>query len=566
MYTKVLYIKILLLITTVIFWGVFLYAVILQNNEADIEEEGFSVIYIDEGTSQQIKGFYSEDTLYFCMPGYVEVDKLYFRMDSSMELIIEGEYLWNNSSMADIELGKTYQVEYGKKGEEREKLQVVFMKGAELPVIQITTASGKLDYIHSQKGNEESGYIQVRDAANDNINICKLESIVGRGNTAWDAEKKSYTIKLDNNEEILGMEAEKSWILNANYYDGTYIRNQIGFELARSVGIPNISESCFVELYINDEYMGLYQIMEDINVSKHRINIENNYLLEIDYTERACEEENYIRLPNEQPIVIKEPKKDVDKEKVQEFFDEFAAKMESGEIPWHLIEIESFAKMFVMEELLQDMDFGYSSHYMYLDIENGILSEGVVWDLDNTMGRGIVQEPKELFAVSYDLEYNNLSRWYAKLYENKEFRSLIGKEYREHFRPQLENLITSGIGEYIKKIEKSIDMDQKRFPDERSVFMSDASLEENIAYLKTYLQDKLELMDACFGQETLNEQVKIVLPETRSTLFEVENVDSQDQESLGMLSMFMQYRGILWLLMLFILGIILQYQCRRTGK
>lgn len=566
MYTKVLHIKILLFVVSVIFAGGIFWTVINQKEKAVAEDTIFSVIYVNNETKQQIKGFYSEGILYFCMPGYVEPEQLYLKMDLSMELLFEDETLQNNSSLPGIEFGKTYQAGYGKKGAEKEELQVVIMKGAELPVIQITTASGKLDYIHSQKGNSESGYMQVRDASGHSTNICQLTSIAGRGNTAWDAKKKSYTIKLDNHEALLGMEAEKSWVLNANYYDGTYIRNQIGFELARSVGMPYIPETGFAELYINGEYMGLYQLMEDINVSKHRISIEDDYLLEIDYTERAYEEENYITLPNGQPVVIHEPQKDVAVEKVQEFFDEFAGRMEAGDIPWELMDADTFARMFVMEEILQDMDFGYSSHYMYLDIDDRVLSEGVVWDLDNTMGRGIVQEPKELFAVSYDLEYNNLSRWYAKLYEDKEFRNLIGKEYREHFRPQLEHLITSKISEYIKKIEKSIDMDQRRFPDERSVFMSDASLEENIAYLKTYLQDKLEIMDTCFGEEALNKQVEIALPETSSTLFEVEDVVSQGQEPSGVLSMLMQYRGILLLVTVIILGITLQYQCRRTGK
>lgn len=546
--------------------GVLFQTVIRKNRNSDMSSEGISVVYMDGESKQQIHGFSSENTLYFFLPKYVNTKKLYLRMDSSMELSIGEETLQNNSVLADVELGRTYQAEYGKKEGKKEKLQMVFLKGSELPVIQITTASGTLDYIHSQKGNSENGYMQIRDAEGNVTNICQLKSIAGRGNTSWDASKKSYTIKLDNYEELLGMEAEKSWVLNANYYDGTYIRNQIGFELAKSFGMLYIPESRFAELYINDEYMGLYQLMETVNVSKHRVDIGNDYLLEIDYIERACEEEKYIKLQNGQPVVIHEPTKNVDVERVQEFFDEFVERMESGDIPWELIDAESFAKMFVMEEFLQDMDFGYTSHYMYLDIENRVLSEGTVWDLDNTMGRGSEREPKELFTISYGLENSNLSRWYAILYGNEDFRNLIETEYRENFRPQLEQLITSKMDEYIGKIELSIEMDQKRFPGQRSIFMSNASFEENVTYLRNYLQDKLKMMDQSFSNEALNGQVKIELPEISNALFEAENVISQEQESSGMLNMFMQYRGIFLLVVIVILGGILRYQCKRMGK
>lgn len=166
--------------------------------------------------------------------------------------------------------------------------------------------------------------------------------------------------------------------------------------------------------------------------------------MEIDYGFRVLEEDNYILLSNEQPIIIHSPKK-CDVESAQQFFDEFS-KMEQGNIPLEQINMESFAKMFVMEDLLQDMDFGYSSHYMTLDLEKGILSDGPVWDLDNTLGRGIVTQAEPLFVTEYDLNYNNLSRWYARLYGDKVFREQAVREYQENFRPAVMELINGRSG------------------------------------------------------------------------------------------------------------------------
>ena len=63
---------------------------------------------------------------------------------------------------------------------------------------------------------------------------------------------------------------------------------------------------------IRDRYWGLYQLTERIEVNKNRINIDDGYLLEIDYPERAIYEKNVMYLENGQPVVVHNPKKMTD--------------------------------------------------------------------------------------------------------------------------------------------------------------------------------------------------------------------------------------------------------------
>ena len=105
------------------------------------------------------------------------------------------------------------------------------------------------------------------------------------------------------------MSEAKKWILTANYYDGTFIRNKIGFQLAQEAGLNNTPDSRFVDLYVNGRYWGLYQLTERIEVDKNRINIGSGFLMEVDYPERAVYENNIMYLENGQPIVIHNPKK-----------------------------------------------------------------------------------------------------------------------------------------------------------------------------------------------------------------------------------------------------------------
>lgn len=537
-----------------------------EKNVRDSYAENLSieVLYEKDGLRQKIRGIDRDGILYFFLPGYMELADVYLETEDNIYISTENREYKDGENLEEIELEVEYLLEEKETGI-RQKIS--FLKGSELPVISLNTASGTMDYIHAEKGNFESGYMEIIDSQGRCQDIVKIKKIAGRGNTSWDAGKKSYTVKLDETKNLLGMDSGKNWVLNANYYDGSYIRNEIGFALAEAGGILYVPDSEFVELYINGEYMGLYQMMEKVETGPSRSEIGDSYLLEIDYIERAMEEENYIMLPNEQPVVIHSPQRNVDIEKVQQFFDEFTSQIDRNRIPWENIDKESFAKMFVMEEILQDMDFGYTSHYLYLDLEQKILSEGTVWDMDNTMGRGIIKEAEALFVTEYGLQNNNLSRWYAKLYEQKEFRELVAKEYWENFRPAVTEILEKRIEEKSKQIIKTIQMDKKRFPEVRSTFMGEATPDENKEYLISYLEQKINILDECFSEKSIKETFYADLPplEKQESAFELSNEKIEDEE-VGVITFIIRYRFLLFMVIISIIYIILYVQYKKSGK
>ena len=63
--------------------------------------------------------------------------------------------------------------------------------------------------------------------------------IRGRGNSTWEwYPKKPYRLKLDEKAEILGLAADKDWVLLANYRDPTNLMNTFVFEMGERLGIP----------------------------------------------------------------------------------------------------------------------------------------------------------------------------------------------------------------------------------------------------------------------------------------------------------------------------------------
>ncbi|MDR1812632.1 MAG: CotH kinase family protein [Candidatus Fibromonas sp.] len=111
------------------------------------------------------------------------------------------------------------------------------------------------------------------------------DSIRGRGNSTWGQPKKPYRIKFGEKQSIFGLQKNKSWALLANYYDPTFALNAVGFELGKRLGLPGTPNHFLVDFYLNNEYKGIYQITDLVQVNKGRVDIDEKegWLVEFDY-------------------------------------------------------------------------------------------------------------------------------------------------------------------------------------------------------------------------------------------------------------------------------------------
>ncbi len=101
--------------------------------------------------------------------------------------------------------------------------------------------------------------------------------IRGRGNSTWTHptfKKKAYKIKLDKSTDLFGYGKSKHWILLANYIDESLCRNQVAHAAGAALGLTTM-ESTWVELILNGEHMGVYQLCEQIKVDEERIDIQS---------------------------------------------------------------------------------------------------------------------------------------------------------------------------------------------------------------------------------------------------------------------------------------------------
>lgn len=94
----------------------------------------------------------------------------------------------------------------------------------------------------------------------------KSSTIKCRGGYSSKFFKHSYRIELNKKYSPFGLPKEDDWILNANYIDKTFMRHKISYDLFRLMANTNLAPEClYVNVKVNNEYKGLYVLMQRIN-------------------------------------------------------------------------------------------------------------------------------------------------------------------------------------------------------------------------------------------------------------------------------------------------------------
>jgi spore coat protein H len=127
--------------------------------------------------------------------------------------------------------------------------------------------------------------LQYSDKDQSNPSTVLFESYSGietRGGSSAQYDKKAYGIELwdnkyglDRSAPLLGMRYCEDWILDAMYVDDLRMRNKISFELWEKMarippeeGMDDVYPGIhleYVELFINNRYMGLYGLGEKLD-------------------------------------------------------------------------------------------------------------------------------------------------------------------------------------------------------------------------------------------------------------------------------------------------------------
>ena len=225
--------------------------------------------------------------------------------------------------------------------------------------------------------------------------------IRGRGQSTWTRwEKKPYKIKLETKEDLLGLSKNKHYALLPNAEDRSMIKNFMGFELSRKIGMAWTPRTIPIELVLNGQYWGIYFVTENIRVSKKRVNVveqkdyETNsdsitggWLLEIDNYEEA----NQIRFNDGDGLITRVTYHSpgnlsgLQKDYLESLFQKINNAIYSSDkanTEWEsYIDIHSLAQYYVCMELMDHIESFCGSCWMYKEIgADEKIHFGPVWD------------------------------------------------------------------------------------------------------------------------------------------------------------------------------------------
>ena len=246
--------------------------------------------------------------------------------------------------------------------------------------------------------------------------------IKGRGNASWNFPKKPYKLKLYNKVSLLGLQAkEKTWTLINNYGDKTLMRNLLADDLSKKLEMPYTPAARSVDVFLNGEYKGNYQLSDQVEVATGRVDVEKlkttditlpnlggGYLIEMDayaYQEISW----FTSILESVPVTIHNPKDDEIVPAQSAFIKSHFEKMEAALFAANYtdvtdgfrkyIDTETFLRHFLVGEMSGNTDT-YWSTYMYKKRNEDKFYFGPSWDFD----------------IAYENDYrtypiNNNSEW-----------------------------------------------------------------------------------------------------------------------------------------------------------
>ena len=216
--------------------------------------------------------------------------------------------------------------------------------------------------------------------------------IRGRGNSTWEwYSKKPYRIKFDVSSKMLGINKNKDWVLLANFRDVTKMMNVYTNITASWMGIPYTTPVRFVELFLNGQYRGVYQVAEQVEVGGNRVSIDESdgLLLTLDQDDGPSlnpNDNNFNTKVYDMPMQVKSPENlspdQLDAVRAEFAVLENAIKSHNYDKVDSLMDIDSYIRMIQLQEFVYNVELSAPRSVFLFRDKGGKFTFGPAWDWD----------------------------------------------------------------------------------------------------------------------------------------------------------------------------------------
>ncbi|RPI01413.1 MAG: T9SS C-terminal target domain-containing protein [Calditrichaeota bacterium] len=344
-----------------------------------------------------------------------------------------------------------------------------------------------------------------------------------RGATSQGFPKQPYRLETidsdgnNNNVSLFGMPEENDWVLHNPYYDKSLMRNIVAYHLSSIMGhyAPR-TQPC--EVFLNNDYQGVYVFMEKIKRDKNRVDIADldaddvagdsltgGYIIKIDKPDgeqndswsgkNVSYQYHYPKpaeIRPEQKAYIKKYILDFERIMQTRQFDDPAVGY-----PGYL-DMSSLVDFFIINEVTRNVDGYRISTYIYKDKDKdnkvAKLKMGPIWDFDLSLGVTNWDGNKtEGWNLDYLIEKTAHEYtppfWWAMITNTQDFQSRLLARWTELRQSVFD---VESLHSYIDTVADALDEAQVR---NFARWNQGVDYSQEVDYIKTWLAGRIAWMD-----------------------------------------------------------------------
>jgi len=412
--------------------------------------------------------------------------------------------------------------------------------------VTITSADGQTSYLPNASDTDNTATFHLH------------------GNSTEQMPKKPYHVKLNTSLDLLttmGLscpyttgkkpvcDKSKSYVLLANYDDKTLLRDWSASALANAIPLgkgyltspqgspspsgtstlmPWAAHSLFVELFLNGQYEGNYQLIEEVKVDSHRVNINElaetdtapadvtgGYLLEIDPTYH--DEAFVFTTPGGVVIGLDDPDFSPDPEVPQQtsYISTYVSNAETALLGpnftdptagWRAYYDEASAvNWYIVNDVMENVDGGdfASSDYAYKDQNNPLLYMGPIWDFDTSAGNSSYIPGPPTPSTPWAAVQNP---WYRRWFQDPGFAADVATQWNKLKSEGVFDAWIASIRAEAATLEQSQKNNFGRWPMQGIIVFPNqqaaGSYDAEVSYFLNWVQQRIAYLDAVLNGRT----------------------------------------------------------------
>lgn len=360
-----------------------------------------------------------------------------------------------------------------------------------------------------------------KDGKTDNIKTgtYELDYIRGRGNSTWWTDKKPYKLKFTEKQDLFHMGKNKHWVLLADYYDPSHMRNKATYWLGKELGMEYTPECVYVDVVMNGEYYGSYLLCEHVRLDSNRVDLDDlektpdaadeptitgGYLLSLNPEED--DEGKKFETSRFNSFLIESPEfEDYENEAQYNYIKNYVQSTEdaiygnnfqaNGKSYRDYMDITSAVKYWWVQEFSANGDAFWGSTYLYKK-RDGKLFWGPLWDFDY-----VAWGNNDYDCYGCEGWNHKENMWFKQLFKDSAFTDEVIAEWDQVKKAVTDVCEDDGkLDQYAGEIAYSMNYNADLYGTNYDEEYGSRTFEQNVEQLKQWMAKRVDWVDKNISQ------------------------------------------------------------------